>query len=87
MIIYKYGPIPIMSCKSFDMPKGAKIIHAGPQRGEIFAWALVELGKPTEPRVLAVAGTGQYLPLDVEFDHIATVIFDGFVWHVLEFSS
>lgn len=67
------------------MPRGARILSVGAQRGQICLWALVDTEAPEEARCFRVYGTGR--PVEVEnLLFIGTVILGegDLVWHIFE---
>ena len=74
--IYKYDTGHI------QLPKGAKILKAGMQGGEVKIWAEVDSSQPTEERRVFVYGTGHLIPENACY--IDTVFDTLFVWHVYE---
>lgn len=45
-----------------DMPRGAQVLCAREQNGELYLWALVDPEEPTEERHFDVFGTGHVIP-------------------------
>lgn len=74
--VYKYRTGVI------QIPKGAHILKAGMQNGEVFIWAEVDSSQPTEERSFCVCGTGHLIPK--KSCYIDTVFDGDFVWHVYE---
>jgi hypothetical protein len=66
-----------------QMPKGARILSAQEQHGEIQLWAIVDLLQDDVPRWFRVCGTGHDLP-ENPGEFVATVQLGEFVWHVFE---
>ncbi len=68
-----------------NMPIGAKVLTVQMQNGEPQVWALCDEANPTEPRQIAIYGTGNPLPLEPG-EYIATFqMHDGaLVWHAFE---
>lgn len=65
------------------MPKGAKVLKAGMQGGEVQLWAEVDTDAPKEERNFIVYGTGW----EIQEENVCFIdtVFDGaFVWHVYE---
>jgi hypothetical protein len=83
--IYKYSlGKPFHGCSEvFSMPRGAKLLDAQMQRGELCLWAEVDLLKPDEKRTFAVAGTGLTLPVG-STTYVATTQDGDYVWHLYE---
>lgn len=52
------------------MPRGARVLSVGEQRGVVYIWALVDPAEPTEPRRFRIAGTGH----SVAPEHIANFV-------------
>ena len=77
------------------MPTGAKILHVGAQKNEIYLWAEVdvkEMGR--QDRLFWAAGTGHALPKGIGKDETAATVlgsvmlFDGdLVFHIFEICS
>jgi len=84
--IWKY--ITHDTATSFDMPDGARILHAGEQHGQICVWALVDPSAPLKPRVIKVVGTG-WLFTESNLTYIGTVTLEdgALVFHVFEVTS
>lgn len=70
------------------MPKGAKLLDAQMQGGQLCLWALCNQDAPTEPRYLAVYGTGNPMP-DDPGEYLATFQMSGgaLVFHVFELTK
>lgn len=67
------------------MPKGAAILCVQKQSGGLCLWAMVDSQEKTEPREIALFGTGN--PIDVHperLKYIGTAQQGPFVWHVFE---
>lgn len=45
-----------------QLPVGAKIIHVGVQRDELFAWAIVDPAEKTMEDAIVCVGTGHPMP-------------------------
>ena len=76
--IYKY---PLS--EAVQMPKGAKILTAQDQGGQIFIWAEVDSHARTDKtREFLIIGTGQELPNLDNWQYVATVQQGIFVWHI-----
>jgi hypothetical protein len=89
--IFKYGPLTLGGC-NINLPKGAQILHADSQKGNIFIWALVDpFCKAVDIRHFEVFGTGHNFDYDmgVSREHIGTVKMDGdnFIFHVFEYTG
>lgn len=84
--VWKFGPFYPGFYGSHPMPKGAEILHAAEQHGDIQVWALVDAGAPVKARRFCVVGTGQSLPVGDEWHHIDSVLVNGgfLVWHVFD---
>jgi hypothetical protein len=78
--IYKYVIPP--NASGIKMPKGATVIHAGPQGADICLWARVNPSADEEIRSFVVVGTGG--AVDDAAVHVGTVFQGPFVWHVFE---
>lgn len=89
MKIWKFT-LPVTDHPVVSMPKGAKVLSAGMQGGDLQIWALVDPEASKELRKFRVAGTG--LPLE---DEIASQRFIGtvqmmggaLIWHIFEEDS
>ena len=76
--VYKYPTGEVM------MPKGAKVLAAWCQNGEVQIWAEVDDKAPLEERHFVVYGTGWEIATDRNLSYIGTVHDGAFVWHVYE---
>ena len=85
MKVWKYE-LPIADEFSLELPKGAKIIHAGQQESDHWCiWAVVDPDVPTESRTFRFAGTGHEIDeLPEKLVHIASWQRWPFVWHAFE---
>lgn len=80
---------------SFEMPKGAQILHAaldGREREghKLYSiWALVDPNAEKEKRTFVVMGTGWKRDAGTwaRLQHVSTVQEGGFVWHIFEEKS
>lgn len=83
--IWKYE-IPLTEMPFVQMPKGARMLHAGEQGGKLFVWAAVDPVAELVPHRFTVAGTGHevHMPLaSMHVFHVGTVqMASGLVWHV-----
>jgi len=71
--------------KPVEMPRGAQILSAQAQHGELCIWAAVDPSQPTETRHFNVVGTG--CPFNMEHQrYIGTAQLEGgfLVLHVFE---
>lgn len=68
-----------------EMPKGARILTAQPQADRLMLWVLVDPNAEREKRVFRTYPTGGHItdPVD-RLVYIATIQFEGFVYHVFE---
>lgn len=76
--IYKY---PIT--QQMDLPEGAKLVMAGQQGSQAYAWFKVDTDAPVEWRLFNVVGTGDGWD-NAEWEHCWTWMAGAFVWHLLE---
>lgn len=53
--IWKYS---LSATRQHQMPKGATVLHAAEQHGEICIWVLLDEKEPLEMRSFTVLGTG-----------------------------
>ena len=85
MKIYKYE-LKIEDYQVLKMPRGAKVLSVGNQRGKVCLWALCDQDAPVSLRAFEIAGTGNPIAEDraIERVFIGTVIAEPFVWHVFE---
>lgn len=87
--IYKYVVRP--DRLKVEMPKGAKVLTAQLQHGEICVWAEVQPDAPTEQRHFEVFGTGHPMHEDMgtSREYINTVQLEGgaLVFHVYEYTG
>lgn len=85
--IYKYQ-LGVTDVQTVELPAGAKVLSVGTQRESIFAWALVNTDRDTEPRTFVIKGTGHPIESgeldDTRF--IGTVMLSGgaLVFHIFE---
>lgn len=83
-VIWKY-PIQVTDAQIIMMPKGAEILSANNQGGNLCIWAKVsqQAGVPLEARKIRIYGTGH--PHDIISGRfINTVLIAFYVWHVFE---
>lgn len=66
------------------MPKYAKVIHVGVQRGHPVFWAVVDPQQPFEARRFLILATGQPIPAETTEYHGTVQMPYGLVWHVME---
>lgn len=70
---------------AIKMPKGAQILTAQVQGGVICIWAIVNVDKEPETRIIHIAGTGHELPEKANAGNwIASVQQGPFVWHLFD---
>lgn len=85
MTIHKYELSPTLT--KF-LPRGARVISVGVQRGRICLWAVVDPKEPLERRDFHIFGTGFTMPAHIAENgyFIGTVMMDGdtYVFHVFE---
>jgi len=81
--IYKYM-FDVNDIVTFEMPKGATVLHVQCQRGTPCLWALVDLDAPVDRREFRIVGTGHPFPDANKFEHVGTFLNEPFVWHVFE---
>jgi len=72
-----------------EMPINAEILSAGVQGEEIYIWAIVEPGSPTETRRFQTYGTGHQIDIDPDYLWFIGTVFLGslvfpLVFHVFE---
>lgn len=85
-VIYKYELGD--GLRSYDLPKGARILSVAIQRDVPYMWALVEPQEPMEQRKIMLTGTG--VPFDGgPYKFIGTMLTPDqrFVFHVFEESA
>lgn len=77
--------------ETIEMPKGARIIHVGFQRGTLYVWALVDSTAPKETRNFLIYSTGDVFPIKEGISaemlsHLGTFLLDEdkIVVHVFE---
>ena len=81
IMIYKY-PIEITDEQEIDMPRGAKILHAGLDPLLMpCIWVKVNTTREPEKRTIYVAGTGNPMYVD-SHNYVSTFNHENFVWHV-----
>jgi len=85
MKIFKYL-LTLEDSQVLYLPKGAKILSVGEQRGILYLWAEVDPEADPEPRTIEIIGTGNPM-LQEKRVFIGTVLPDPFVWHVYEIVS
>lgn len=83
--IWKYTVAPGREPQRVAMPKGAVLLHAHEQHGEICVWADVDLRAELSDRLIEVFGTGWEMP-SADLRYIGTAHLDGgrLVFHVFE---
>ena len=83
--IWKYE-IPLTDKPVIQMPKDARMLSVGEQRGKLFVWAAVDPEADSVPHQFRIAGTGHPVSMPLASMHvfcIGTVIMsNGLVWHV-----
>lgn len=84
MRIWKWR-IDVTDMQTVIMPIGAKLLDVQMQNGECCIWALCDHTAPTEPRTIAIYGTGNQMPED-HGEYIATFQMRGgaLVFHAFE---
>lgn len=86
LAIWKYH---VVMNDRFDlvMPKGARVLSVGEQRGQVQMWVVVDPDAAVERREFHVIGTG-HPHVDAYFEgrFVGTVICSGaaLVWHIFE---
>lgn len=80
--VHKYS-LDITDAQAVPMPKGAKVVHVGEQRGVLCLWAEVDTDRPKEDRHFVIVGTGNPRPKDAK-THLGSAVVGPFVWHVYE---
>ena len=74
--------------KQFVMPKGSEILTVQRQKDDICVWALVDLEEEVlVSRSFIIYGTGENINENFQHSYLATVQFDGYVYHVFELIS
>jgi hypothetical protein len=81
--IHKYA-LDITDFQTVHLPKGAEILDAQMQRGNLHIWAIVDTNAPAEPRTFCIHGTGHPLPHAINRKYLSSVQDGNFVWHVFE---
>jgi hypothetical protein len=83
--IWKFQ-LEVTDVQEIDMPKGAKILHAGIQgTSGVYLWATVDTEAVTEKRRFRIYGTGNPTNLGKTMhEYIFTVQAPPFVWHIFE---
>ena len=83
MEIFKY-PIVITDHQQIMMPRGANLIHVGPDpSGQLCVWAKTDPKKEHKPVDIWVIGTGNQMPVDAALSaHLGSVNHDPFMWHI-----
>jgi hypothetical protein len=83
--IYKYE-LKIEDYQVLQMPKGARVLSVGNQRGKLCLWAVCDQDAPASLRAFEIFGTGNPISEDrtIERTFIGTAIVEPFVWHVFE---
>jgi hypothetical protein len=75
---------------AFNIPEGARFLHAAPQHGDIALWYEIPDREAPEVRHLyELYGTGHSIPNDAKRDYLATTLhFNGtLVLHVYEVAA
>lgn len=76
MKIYKY-PLKIVDQQYVTMPRGARVLSIGEQRGQMQMWALVdEIAQPVS-RLVVIHGTGHPAGDVAGMEFIGTFMMDG----------
>ncbi len=85
MIIFKWK-LQVADSQTIYAPTGAKLLTTQIQNGDIQLWALCDEKSPTEPRRIAVYGTGNLIGESSPGEYIGTVQFHGgaLVFHIFE---
>ena len=82
--IWKY-PLKIVDTQIVNLPRGAKILSAVKQDGDIILYAAIDNQNPEgTDRIIRILGTDHPFP---DYDNcvfISTVVIAPFVWHVFE---
>jgi len=80
--IWKY-PLEIDDEQWIDIPRGAKFLSVGVQRGKVCLWVQVDSDAPKESQLIVMHGTGHPMKSD-SMQFIGTVmLYDGdLVFHV-----
>ncbi len=79
--VWKF-PIEITDVQEIEIPKGAKIIFVGAQRGFYpCIWAEVDSDNKKEKIPIYVVGTGNPIPKKA-VTHIGSFFQESFVWHI-----
>jgi hypothetical protein len=80
--IYKY-PIALKECQTVDLTKGARVLTAQLQNGEIVMWAEVDPDEPMRVWLVYTVGTGtSFIADEHPGEYVATVQRGEFVWHL-----
>ncbi|KKK61113.1 hypothetical protein LCGC14_3017550, partial [marine sediment metagenome] len=85
--IWKFT-LPVTDHPIVLMPKGAKVLSAGVQHGDVQVWALVDPEAPKESRRFRVAGTGHPLEDEVvslRFIDTVQMLGGSLIWHIFEY--
>ena len=84
MRIWKFE-IKVTDRQIVPMPAGAKLLDVQMQRGVCCIWAMCEPRAPSEPRHIAIYGTGEPVP-DEPGEYVATfqMVDEALVFHVFE---
>ena len=78
--IYKY-PLVLDDIQIVPLPRDAHLLTVQEQQGSLMLWASVDTDAREVEQTIYIVGTGQ--PLQEYHQHyLATIQFDGFVWHV-----
>lgn len=85
LVVWKFE-LPLGSVAAASMPKGARLVHVGPDPlGVPCVWAEVDPDAPTVRRLLGVIGTGHDVPMKAgRAVHVGSFVGGSFVWHLYD---
>lgn len=83
MTVWKFQ-LPKVGENRVDMPRGAEVLSAGQQDGDLFIWAMVDGDQPTETRIIDAAWTGNNLVPCINRRFIGSVQIRSLMFHVFE---
>jgi len=85
--IWKYTFDTNQTNRTWDIPRGALILHVREQHGFPCIWMLVETDCETEQRTFAMTGTGTHIEFDTsKAVYLGTAFMHNgmFVFHIFE---
>jgi hypothetical protein len=83
--VHKY-PVSLSDIFTLELPRGAEVLTAQAQDGDMFLWALVDTNAPTEEVVFRLANTGDCISETSELKYVNTFQLRGrgLIYHLFE---